>query len=199
MERGGRTRNNMDAPLRYRVVAGILIFFAFLAVIAKTVDPDFYWHLQDGEAILATHMVPRVDTYSFTMANMPWVDHEWLVEAGFAWMWNHNLMWALAIIFAIIAFIPFVVWLKRYRSWPALWAIAAGATLFMSFLAIRPQILPYLLFFIVSSCSPVTTGMGRIARRGRKYIFWSCHSSFLYGRTFTHSLSRDSRSSPYSC
>ena len=163
-------RNNMDAPLRYRVVAGILIFFAFLAVIAKTVDPDFYWHLQDGEAILATHMVPRVDTYSFTMANMPWVDHEWLVEAGFAWMWNHNLMWALAIIFAIIAFIPFVVWLKRYRSWPALWAIAAGATLFMSFLAIRPQILPYLLFFIVFELLSRYYGNGK-DRTSRKKIY----------------------------
>lgn len=139
----------MEAPLRYRVFAGILIFFAFVVVAGKTVDPDFYWHLRDGESILATHTVPRTDTYSYTMAGVPWVDHEWLVEAGFAWMWNHGLTPALDLIFAVIAFIPFVVWLRRYRSWPDLWVIAAGAALFMSFLAVKPQVISYLLFFVV--------------------------------------------------
>ncbi|HUC02188.1 MAG TPA: hypothetical protein VMA75_04820 [Candidatus Paceibacterota bacterium] len=139
----------MDAPLRYRVFAGILIFFSFLVITAKTIDPDLYWHLRDGELILATHTVPRVDTYSYTMAGMPWVDHEWLVEAAFAWMYNHGLMPVLDLIFAIIAFIPFVVWLRRYRTWPDLWAIGAGASVFMSFLAVKPQIVSYLFFFIV--------------------------------------------------
>ena len=139
----------MHAPLRYRVLAGILIFFSFLVVATKITDPDFYWHLRDGETILATHAVPRVDTYSFTMANMPWVDHEWLVEAGIAWIWNLGLAELLAVIFAAIAFIPFAVWLSRYRSWPSLWAIAAGAVLFMSFTAVRPQVLSYFFFFIV--------------------------------------------------
>lgn len=139
----------MDARLRYRVIAGIMIFFAFVVVAAKIVDPDFYWHLRDGETILATHTVPRVDTYSYTMAGIPWVDHEWLPEAGFAWMWNHGFMPALDVLFAIIAFIPFAVWLRRYRTWLDLWAIAAAAALFMSFLAVKPQVISYLFFFIV--------------------------------------------------
>ncbi len=139
----------METKTRFKVFTGILIFFAFLVVTAKIIDPDFYWHLQDGETILATHVVPRMDTYSYTMANIPWMDHEWLVEAWMAWMWNYDLAWALAIIFAVAAFIPFVVWLKRYRTWPDLWAIAAGAALFVSFLAVRPQVLSYLFFFIV--------------------------------------------------
>jgi hypothetical protein len=139
----------MQAPLRFRVAAGIMILFAFAATAAKVVDPDFWWHLRDGETILATHAVPRVDTYSYTMAGMPWVDHEWLPEAGFAWMWNHGLMPALDAIFAIIAFIPFAIWLRRYRTWPELWTIAAGAALFISFIAVKPQVLSYLFFFIV--------------------------------------------------
>jgi hypothetical protein len=138
-----------EAGLRFRILAGILIFFGFLMITANTVDPDFYWHLRDGEAILATHTVPRVDTYSYTMAGTPWVDHEWLVESWFAWMWNQGLLWLLDIIFAVIAFIPFVVWLRRYRTWPDLWAIVAGATLFISFLAVKPQVLSYLLFLFV--------------------------------------------------
>jgi hypothetical protein len=160
----------METKTRFRIFAGILIFFAFLVVTAKIIDPDFYWHLQDGETILATHVVPRVDTYSYPMANIPWVDHEWLVEAWMAWMWNYDLAWALAIIFAVAAFIPFVVWLKRYRTWPDLWAIAAGAALFVSFLAVRPQVLSYLFFFIVFELLSRYYGDGK-NRGARKKIY----------------------------
>ena len=160
----------MNAPLRFRVLAGILIFSAFLVMTAKIVDPDFYWHLQDGETILATHTIPRVDIYSYTMANIPWVDHEWLVEAWIAWMWNHHLAGALAIAFSIAAFIPFVIWLRRYRAWSDLWAIAASAALFMSFIGVRPQVLSYLFFFIVFELLSRYYNNGR-ERNVRKKIY----------------------------
>jgi hypothetical protein len=158
-----RNKMTTEASLRFRIIAGILIFCGFLMVTAKIIDPDFYWHLRDGEAILTTHAVPRVDTYSYTMPGIPWVDHEWLVEALFAWMWNHGLIWLLDIIFAIIAFIPFVIWLRRYRTWPAIWTITAGAALFISFLAVRPQMLSYLFFFFIFEL---------LSRRKRIYLIF---------------------------
>jgi len=161
----------MTASKRFRILAGILIFFAFLVVTAKLVDPDFYWHLRDGETILSTHAVPRVDAYSFTMSGIPWVDHEWLIEGFIAWMWDHNLNAALAAIFAIVAFIPFVIWLRRYRTWPALWAIAAAATLFACFISVRPQVFSYLFFFIVYELLSRYYGDGRDrGTRKKRYL-----------------------------
>jgi hypothetical protein len=181
----------MEASLRFRILAGILIFIAFLTVATKIIDPDFYWHLQDGKTILATHAVPRVDTYSYTMTNAPWVDHEWLVEAWMAWMWNHDLAWALAVVFAVAAFIPFAVWLRRYRTWPDLWAITAGAALFVSFIAVRPQVFSYLFFFIVFALLSRYYGDGkdRTARKKRYlaalplifFVWANIHAEFFSG------------------
>ncbi len=70
-----------------------------LAVVATAVlliargnlpDPDLWWHLRDGQAIVAQQHLPRVDTYSFTVRQHPWMDHEWLAEAIFylAYRWG---------------------------------------------------------------------------------------------------------------
>ena len=37
----------------------------------KIIDPDLWWHLRTGELIVATHRIPRVDLYSFTIPGEP--------------------------------------------------------------------------------------------------------------------------------
>jgi len=44
---------------------------------------DLWWHLATGKMILETHSVPRVDSFSYTFANRPWTNHEWLSEVIF--------------------------------------------------------------------------------------------------------------------
>lgn len=43
-------------------------------------DPDIWWHLRNAQMLLQQHHFPRVDTYSFTVAGHPWINHEWLSE-----------------------------------------------------------------------------------------------------------------------
>lgn len=43
-------------------------------------DPDYYWHLMNGELILSNGGIPRTDPFSYTAGDRPWVIHEWLFE-----------------------------------------------------------------------------------------------------------------------
>jgi len=47
--------------------------------LAKTVNPDFWWHLRTGRLILESG-IPRHDPFSWTAAGKAWVTHEWLSE-----------------------------------------------------------------------------------------------------------------------
>jgi len=52
-------------------------------------DPDIWWHMRNAESLLQQHQFPRMDTYSFTVAGHPWINHEWLSEIPyyFAYKW----------------------------------------------------------------------------------------------------------------
>ena len=43
-------------------------------------DAGIGWHIRTGELILATHSVPRVDSFSSTMSGKPWYAWEWLYD-----------------------------------------------------------------------------------------------------------------------
>jgi hypothetical protein len=43
-------------------------------------DSDAGWHIRNGEAILATGQLPRVDPYSFTKPGQPWFAWEWAAD-----------------------------------------------------------------------------------------------------------------------
>ncbi len=47
------------------------------------IDPDLWGHLTFGNDIFASGHITTVDPYSFTQ-DVPWVNHEWLSEVGFA-------------------------------------------------------------------------------------------------------------------
>ena len=64
-----------------------LIFVALLAVLVFTPlavrllgDAGIGWHIRTGQQILATHVIPRVDSFSSTMGGKPWFAWEWLYD-----------------------------------------------------------------------------------------------------------------------
>jgi hypothetical protein len=58
----------------------VIVLLLFALASKRFVEPDFWWHLRNGQAIFVQHSIPRVDTYSFGAAGSPWLDHEWLSE-----------------------------------------------------------------------------------------------------------------------
>lgn len=49
-------------------------------------DAGTGWHIRNGELILQTHSITRVDSFSATMNGQPWYAWEWLFDAAVAWI-----------------------------------------------------------------------------------------------------------------
>jgi hypothetical protein len=58
----------------------VLIGLAILALLMPA-QSDTFWHLRAGADIWRTGHVPTVDSYSHTVAGLPWPDHEGLSQA----------------------------------------------------------------------------------------------------------------------
>jgi hypothetical protein len=51
-------------------------------------DPDIGWHLRDAQILASTHHMIAHDLFSFTAADAPWMNHEWLAELPFYAAWR---------------------------------------------------------------------------------------------------------------
>lgn len=92
------------------------LFCLLLAVAVRpTVDPDLWWHLRTGEAILSGG-IPRTDLFSFTYPTNEWITHEWLSQLT---MWG---LYRLAGLGALIVFFAAVI----AATWGLIYRISDG-------------------------------------------------------------------------
>src|SRR3989442_1678045 len=83
--RRGRSRDPSRAPaMRLGVPLALGGVFAFLASRAPVSDSDLFWHLALGREI-ATSGLPRVDSFSWTIAGGPILVDQWLGELLIYW------------------------------------------------------------------------------------------------------------------
>lgn len=69
--------------LAFRQMAVALLFIALAATAClMPMQSDTYWHLRAGEDIWRTGRVALVESYSFTAAGRPFLNHEWLWEVA---------------------------------------------------------------------------------------------------------------------
>ncbi len=69
-------------------VALTLIFILFVTGHGKVADPDIWWHLHNADYLIHHHSLPNYDTYSFTVAGHPWMNHEWLADLPYYFAWR---------------------------------------------------------------------------------------------------------------
>ena len=112
-------------------------------------DNDLWVHLFSGRRILERGAVPRLDDASYTAAGLPWVDHEWLTQVLFAWMFAHGgstALWLLKLGIALLT--AWLVWLPLARHARAWWVRGPVMVLALAALsrgyAVRPQIVTML-------------------------------------------------------
>jgi hypothetical protein len=72
-------------PPRWAAAAGLafmacVLVLAFYGFAANTADPDLWGHVLFGHQALLTGVVERADSYSWTAAGAPWINHEALAE-----------------------------------------------------------------------------------------------------------------------
>ncbi len=84
----------------------LLLVVVFRACLKGIGESDIWWHLLNARHLLQYSSFPSVDTYSFTAAGSPWLNHEWLSEipflCGFSVM---GLQGILVVYFAVLGLI----------------------------------------------------------------------------------------------
>jgi hypothetical protein len=113
---GSRSSPRIEAPAWVRVAmpsGADLIFVALLGVLVFTPlsvrllgDAGIGWHIRTGQQILATHAIPRVDSFSSTMAGRPWFAWEWLYDLAVgqleATLGLSGVVWLTAVVIATV-------------------------------------------------------------------------------------------------
>jgi hypothetical protein len=150
-----------------------LLFVAMVASLAFTPlairllgDAGAGWHIRTGQQILATHAIPRVDSFSSGMAGKPWFAWEWLFDVIAGGIERYGGLNAIVVFTALIIAGTFA-WAFRLmlrRGTHVLIALAivllAASASMIHFLA-RPHVLSWfftLAWFYVLDASDVNAG-----------------------------------------
>jgi hypothetical protein len=96
-----RARLLLDSTTSFSAfIASILIAKALWTCRDRIADPDLWWHLRNAKFTIENHRPPVFDTYTFTVANAPWLDHSWLSELIFYGSFHFGLT-GIFVLFAL--------------------------------------------------------------------------------------------------
>jgi len=112
-------------------------------------DASVGWHIRNGERMLRTHSITRVDPFSVTMGGQTWYAWEWLYDAKIAgihhWMGLNGVVFFTALIIALTFALTLRLCLQRGADLPVtalLLALSLGVS--MIHLFARPHVLSWL-------------------------------------------------------
>jgi hypothetical protein len=113
-------------------------------------DGDTGWHIRTGQYILAHHIVPTQDLFSFSRPGAPWFAWEWLTDVSYALSFQAAGLKGIVLVAGLIIAL-FATVVLRYTLWRGANALVAALTTLlavgassMHFLA-RPHIFTLLL------------------------------------------------------
>ncbi len=113
---------------------------------------DFWWHIAVGREIVATHHIPTVDTFSYTMRGAPYPSYQafWLMEVWLYLLYHLGGAPLVVLAQALTLTATYALVLLAARLEGGAWRIAASATLFAAALGlddwnVRPQVAAFLI------------------------------------------------------
>ena len=108
-------RNVFSFPVM--LVAWIILVVVRLAE-RNLPDPDIWWHLRNAQYLFANPQLPNLDTYSFTVAGQPWMNHEWLGEIPYYLAWRAFGLMGIEILMLLLleSIFLLLVYLSYQRS-----------------------------------------------------------------------------------
>jgi len=140
---------NKKTRIAILLTFSILSFVVFLAKCLFSLDPDLGWHLRLGEEILKRG-VQFKDTFSYTMAGFPFVDHEWLSNVIVYLIYHTNPI-LLAIFFAIFPTAALLIALPKKIKFVDVGVFLIAASLLLSFSGERIQVFSWVLVALLLS------------------------------------------------
>jgi hypothetical protein len=139
-----------DLALVVATVALFYCLFFFQGYRQLFRDSDAGWHIRDGEAILTTGQLPRIDPYSFTKSGEPWFAWEWAADAAMGAVHRAGGLRAVALFYGVAITAGVWMWFRLHWAMGGNFLIAAAmAPLLLSTCSIhwlaRPHVLGWLL------------------------------------------------------
>lgn len=81
---------NLPAPVPFpRPLLLLWLLLAIPLAWSVGVDADLFFHVLTGLRILSDGSIPATDSWSFTAAGSPWMNHQWLTQVLLAWLWQN--------------------------------------------------------------------------------------------------------------
>jgi hypothetical protein len=134
-------------------LGAILVAANFAIERGLRLDPDTWWHIKYGEAILQTGRWPMVDTWSFTVHGMPRVAYEWGGEVLTALAYRIGGLRGLdglliLLTSTIVLLIYYFAWLRCRNSYASFFATLILLPVAVLCFTLRPQLLGYIFLLI---------------------------------------------------
>ena len=131
----------------------VILIPVIVALLSKMGTTDLTYHIRAGEGILGTHGLPRVDTYTFSVAGAPWLDQQWGAQVVLALGHRFGGFATLAFLQAVLvgASFWFIYLACRARGAPtrtSSFLTVLGFLVASPTLAMRPQLIALPLFAI---------------------------------------------------
>jgi hypothetical protein len=154
-------------------------------------DAGTGWHIRDGQLMLQTHSITRVDPFSATMNGHPWYAWEWLYDVFIAsihhWMGLNGVVFITAAVMAATFVLVFRLAIRRGGSLPIvlfMLVLSLGASA-VHFLA-RPHVLSWLFtvvwFELLDSAQESRSGSRRVFFLPLLMLLWvNVHGGFVLG------------------
>lgn len=181
-----------------------LIFVLLLVTLAFTPlsmrllgDAGIGWHIRTGQQIAATHAIPRVDSFSSTMAGKPWFAWEWLYDVAVgqlaASFGLNGVVWFTAVIVAaVFAWMFHLLVARGTNLLVALVLVLLAVSASMIHFLARPHVVSWLFtlawFWILDSSEQEDFGQPGGSRRRWLWalplvmLVWAnVHGGFLVG------------------
>ncbi|MFZ0547654.1 MAG: hypothetical protein WAM60_19560, partial [Candidatus Promineifilaceae bacterium] len=123
-----------------RLFAILLGAALFAMSVRETIDPDLWWHLRTGEAILQSG-IPQTDIFSFTVPTHEWIVQQWLTDSLMWLIYSAVGLAGLSVVFAGLVMATFLLVYKRCAGRPylAAFAVLLGLLTAALPLGVRPQ------------------------------------------------------------
>jgi hypothetical protein len=175
-----------------------LIFVALLGALVFTPlsvkllgDAGIGWHIRTGQQILATHAIPRVDSFSSTMAGRPWFAWEWLYDLAVgqldAKLGLNGVVWLTAVVIATAFAWTFRLLMARGANvLVALVLVLLAVSASMIHFLARPHVVSWLFtlawFWILDSSERDGFGGRKLWALPVLMLVWvNVHGGFLVG------------------
>jgi hypothetical protein len=80
----------------------VLMVLVFGMSVRTPLDSDLWWHLRGGQVTLSQGEPLLIDIFSYTRFGAPWVNHSWLSEVIFSWLFERSGFLSISCLIATV-------------------------------------------------------------------------------------------------